>query len=154
MIRHGGVRLPPASTYTEELGERICEAFESSPLSLRQTFEARDDLPTLTTVYRWEQQIPAFGERLARARRIRAHVLAESVLEIADHTERDTLVKTDRNGDEYEVANHEWINRSRLRVESRRWFAQKLNPSTYGERIEQGGSVEVVHRIHVGPKPE
>lgn len=140
--------------YSEELAEAACTLYAEATGDLREAFKARDDLPDLTTVYRWEQAHPDFRDRLTRARQMRAHMLAESILDIADETAFDTITKTGRDGSEYEVANHEWINRSRLRVESRRWMAQKLNPSTYGDRIQQDGTLEVVHRIHLGPKPE
>jgi hypothetical protein len=45
-------------------------------------------------------------------------------------------------------------NSRRVRVDARKWSASKLMPKKYGDRIEQTGSVEVVHHIHIGPKPE
>lgn len=141
------------STYNEEMAERVLEAFATSRGSLHSAFDSRDDLPDLSTVYRWEEARPEFRERLNRAREKRAHVLAETCIEIADATEHDTLVKTGRDGTEYEVPNHEWINRSRLRFEARRWMAKTLNQRVYGEKSESSGTVEVIHRIHVGPRP-
>lgn len=136
------------------MAERVCEAFRSSPASLRETFNARDDLPDISAVYRWEEQYPEFHEQLQRARAARAHILAETALEIADATEFDTVTKQARNGEEFETPNHEWINRSRLRFEARRWLAKTMNQRAYGDRSEQTGSVEVRHVIHVGPPPK
>lgn len=142
------------SSYTTERGIEAANFYAEAPGDLREAFAARDDLPDLTTLYRWELDIPEFRDLLARARRTRAHHLAESLLGIADENMHDTIVKRGRDGEEIEVANHEWINRSRLRVETRKWLAQRLNPDAYGERTQQGGTVEVVHRIHMGKKPE
>ena len=33
------------------------------------------------------------------------------------------------------VANSEWINRSRLRVDTRKWLAGKLCPRLYGDNV-------------------
>lgn len=146
--------MPAPSSYNDDVGARVCDAFARSRQSLRATFAARDDLPDLSTVYDWERAHPAFAERLKRAREDRAHILADSALEIADASEHDTIVKTGRDGTEYESANHEWINRSRLRFESRKWLAKTLNQRVYGEKSESTGSVEVIHRIHIGMPPD
>lgn len=142
------------SDYTEELAEAAAQLYASATGDLREVFAARDDMPDLTTLYRWEDKHPGFRDRLTRARQMRAHLMALEALEIADANERDTITRTGRDGAEYEVADHEWINRSRLRVETRLRLAKALNQRVYGDKSEQSGSLEVVHRIHVGPKPE
>lgn len=123
------------------MAERVCEVFETAPGSLRAAFAGRDDLPDISQVYRWEQRHPEFRERLSRAREIRGHILAESGLEIADESEHDTITKTGRNGEQYDSPNSEWMARSRLRYEARKWHASKLNQRFYGEKqaIDLGG---------------
>jgi hypothetical protein len=63
------------------------------------------------------------------------------MLDIADDTSLDT--RKGKDGDEQ--PNTEWITRSRLRVETRKWMAGKLRPKVYGDKIdvEHGGSVSV-----------
>lgn len=150
----GESALGRPSTYSTELAERVCDVFESEVGQLRAAFAAREDLPTISTVYRWEEAYPEFRERLTRARKIRAHLMADEAIDIADHTADDTITRTGRDGSEYEVADHEWINRSRLRVETRLRIAKAMNQSVYGDKTQQSGTVEVVYRIHRGPKPE
>ena len=36
-----------------------------------------------------------------------------------------------------EVADNEWINRSRLRVDTRKWLMGKLAPKKYGDKVQQ-----------------
>lgn len=150
----GESALGRPSTYSDELGERVCDVFESEVGQLRAAFAAREDLPTISTVYRWEEAYPQFRERLARARKIRAHLMADEAIDIADHNANDTITKTARDGSEYEVADHEWINRSRLRVETRLRLAKALNQGVYGDKMQQSGELEIRYRIHRGPKPE
>lgn len=133
--------------------ERVCEAYAAATGTLREVFSSRDDLPDLSTIYQWEQDIPGFSERLNRARQIRAHHMAQEAIEIADGTAYDTITATARDGTEYTKPDHEWINRSRLRVETRLRLAKALNQRTYGDKSEQSGSLEIVYRIHVGSKP-
>ena len=122
------------SDYTPELAEQCAQVYEAASISLIAAFNARDDLPCFNTVLRWEEQHEDFRERLNRARKKRSRALAESALDIADFTADDTVIRTGRDGQEYEQPNHEWINRSRLRFEARRWAARTLDPQTYGER--------------------
>jgi hypothetical protein len=80
--------------------------------------------------------------------------LIEAAMEVADHGEGDTITAIARDGSEYQKPDHEWINRSRLRVETKLRVAKAFNPGLYGDKTQQTGSVEVIHRIHLGPKPE
>lgn len=129
------------SKYTPEMVERVCEVIETTSGSLEDAFNARDDLPTYRTVLNWERDHAEFLPRLSRAREIRAHVMVENALAIADESEHDTITKTGRNGEEYESPNSEWMARSRLRYESRKWHASKLNARVYGDKaaLDIGG---------------
>lgn len=73
-----------------------------------------------------------FSKMYARAKEIRAHVLAEEILSIADDSSGDYTV----NDKGEEVADHENIQRSRLRVDTRKWIASKMLPKTYGEKVD------------------
>ena len=129
------------SKYTPEMVERVCEVIETTSGSLEDAFYDRDDLPAYRTVLNWERDHAEFVPRLSRAREIRAHVMVENALAIADESDRDTITKTGRNGEEYDSPNGEWMARSRLRYESRKWHASKLNQRVYGDKqaIDLGG---------------
>lgn len=57
---------------------------------------------------------------------------AEDIVHIADETKHDTVMT-----DTGEHADNEWINRSKLRVDTRKWLLSKLMPKKYGEKVEQ-----------------
>lgn len=76
-----------------------------------------------------------FAPLYARAKMVQADFMVEELVEIADDTSRDTLIRTNKDGEEYEVCNTEWLNRSRLRVDTRKWIAAKLAPKVYSERV-------------------
>jgi hypothetical protein len=73
-----------------------------------------------------------------------AHTLVSQILEIADDARNDWV---ERNGER--VTDNETVQRSRLRVESRKWAAAKLLPKVYGDRLQQevsgpgGGPMQV-----------
>lgn len=91
-------------------------------------------MPTKTTVYRWLASNPTFRDLYARAKEEQAESLADEIVSIADDETDDPQSR-------------------RVRVDARKWVAARLLPRKYGDRIEQAGSVEVVHRIHIGPRP-
>ena len=74
------------------------------------------------------------AERYARACEIRAEILESEMLDIADDTSRDKKL-IDKGDIEVEVTDQEAIQRSRLRVETRKWLMGKLKPKKYGEKI-------------------
>lgn len=129
--------------YTKELGELCAQLVECTPGPIIPAFNARDDLPHAVTVWRWEQRDQEFRNRMDLAREIRAHLMVDEAIAIADESEHDTIVKTNRQGDEFESPNSEWMNRSRLRVDIRKWHASKMNQRVYGDhsKIDLGGQV-------------
>lgn len=122
------------TTYTPEIAENICELIASGN-SLRTICADHDDMPALSTVFLWLSKFPNFSEQYARARETWAEAELENIFDIADDTSRDTMTRKDRNGNEYEVADNEWIARSKLRVDTRRWALSKLAPKKYGDKI-------------------
>ena len=53
----------------------------------------------------------------------------EDIIDIADDSSQDRIV----NEDGKEVMNSEFVQRSRLRVDARKWALSKLNPKKYGD---------------------
>jgi hypothetical protein len=67
----------------------------------------------------------------ARARDERADRIFEEILEIADESNKDTLI-TD-NGI---TINSEFVQRSRLRIDARKWYLSKMLPKKFGDKVE------------------
>ena len=120
--------------YTEELGTEICEAIAQSSEGLKSLIRQNPHWPRYATVRKWIRINSAFADLYARAKLDQADLLVEEILEISDDKSRDNIVKINSEGEEYEVCNSEWVNRSRLRVDTRKWLASKLAPKLYGER--------------------
>lgn len=71
----------------------------------------------------------------ARARMLLTESLVDEIIEISDDKSRD-FVQTD---DGLKV-DHDHINRSKLRVDSRKWLASKIAPKLYGDRVALTGA--------------
>lgn len=118
------------SVHTEKLAAKICARLAAGE-TLRSV--CRDEgMPSEVTVRRWALGDHAgFSAQYARAREIGYHGMADELVEIADEVTFDTIRGT---GDEPDKANHEWITRSRLRVDTRKWLLSKALPKIYGDK--------------------
>ncbi len=74
-------------------------------------------MPGITTVFKWEAEIPEFAKLSARAREHGTHVLADQCLEIADDPSLDPADK-------------------RVRIDTRIRLIGKWNAKRYGDKIE------------------
>jgi hypothetical protein len=72
-----------------------------------------------------------FRDRYARAREEQADKLFREIIEIADDASGDYVTTSDGK----RIVDHENIQRSRLRVDARKWAAARLAPKKYGDRI-------------------
>lgn len=130
------------SSYSDETADEICRRIAEGQ-GLREIGRA-EGMPSKTTVMRWladetREGWARFRDRYAQARMEQADHYAEEILEIADDATNDWMER--RQGEEtVEVVNHEHIQRSRLRVDSRKWLMSKLAPKKYGEKLEVGGT--------------
>lgn len=119
--------------YTQEVADRLCAEL-SEGKSLRTICRA-DDFPAVRTVFYWLRTHEEFLHQYTRAKEESADALIEEMLEIADDGTNDLMTITKGNA-EYEIENKEVTNRSRLRVDTRKWIASKLKPKKYGEKVD------------------
>lgn len=125
------------SSYTQELADRLCEQLAHGR-SLRSVCKA-DDMPDAATVFRWLRTNDQFCEQYTRAKAEAADAMVDEMLDIADDAVNDWMAANDPENPGYRL-NGEAINRSRLRVDTRKWIAAKLKPKKYGEKVAVGGA--------------
>ncbi|MGE4118960.1 MAG: hypothetical protein AB7F29_13890 [Candidatus Nitrosocosmicus sp.] len=119
--------------YTKEMGDRICELVSTHPYGLRKICRLYPELPDQVTINRWRLRLQSFRIQYAQAKLDQAELLAEECMEIADDDMLDTKIDPETG---YETCNTEFIARSRLRVDTRKWLASKLLPKQYGNLKE------------------
>lgn len=110
------------SGFTQAIADKICERIAAGE-SLRAI--CRDqNMPGLTSVWKWLGKHEDFGKQYARAREEQAETLADEIVAIADNGD---LTSDDR----------------RIRVDARKWVASKLKPKQYGDRVDVNAQVTV-----------
>lgn len=126
------------------LCERISTSNRSIPSLLAQGFQG-NTLPTYTAIKEWLAEDAELAAQYARAKEAQAEFLGEELLEIADDGANDWMLSNAPNNPGW-VANGEHLQRSRLRVDTRKWLMSKLLPKKYGERqeVEHKGAFTVV----------
>jgi hypothetical protein len=107
-----------------ELAIAICtRVAEGKPLT-RVCRQA--GMPGLTAVYAWLAKHVEFAQLMRQARADAGHTFAAQVLEIADEVCDDGVA----------------VQRNRLRVDSRKWVAARMN-AAYADRIAIGGATDL-----------
>lgn len=127
------------TTFTQEFSDQICAELAMGK-SMR-TICCADDMPAMSTVFKWLRERPEFSEQYARAKAEAADALVEEILDIADDATNDWMEVHDKDGNAtgYKL-NGEHVQRSRLRIDARKWVAAKLKPKKYGERPDLDNS--------------
>jgi hypothetical protein len=121
--------------YTREIADEICKLM-SEGATLNQICR-RPGMPSRPTVLNWAlEDRDGFSDRYARARDHLIDHWADEAMDIADDSSNDFIEREQQNGDSKVVANREAIERSRLRVDTRKWMLTKLKPQRYGDKVD------------------
>ena len=126
--------------YTPALGAKICRAIATSADSIKKICSRNPDFPVREVIWGWRIDHPDFANMYNEARRAQADLLAEEINEIADDDSQDVVM-----GEHGEKQNTEYIARSRLRVDARKWIACKLLPKVYGDKTITEGTLHITH---------
>jgi len=87
----------------------------------------RKEFPSTATFYQWLEADEDKAKRYVRACEIRADVIFEDIIDIADHSNEDHTPFTGANV----------VQRDRLKIDARKWIVAKLHPKKYSDRVYQ-----------------
>jgi len=111
----------------DRLIDELCQRL-SQGVSMRSVCRD-DDMPCMATIWRWLRENDNFAKRYTAAKQESADAMIEDILAISDQDDDE-----------------ESTNRSRLRVDTRKWIAAKLRPEKYSEKLDltpSGGTVKI-----------
>ena len=122
--------------YTEAIIDEICKRMALGE-SVRQICRS-DHMPERQTVYGWllDPRYEDFMKRYEQARILQADAIHDELFDIADDGSNDWIEREIGEGRTITVPDHEYINRSRLRVDTRKWIIARMNPKKYGEKLD------------------
>ncbi len=123
-------KKPRIPFFKQETADLICERIACGE-SLRAIL--RDvNMPSMSTVLKWLDTMPAFVLQYARAREIQADTMADEIHEIADNP----LIgqeKTFKSDGGIETKESDMLQHRRLQIDARKWLMGKMKPKKYGE---------------------
>lgn len=135
-------------TFSPDLALKICERLGNGE-SLRAICR-EEGMPAHSTVLLWViENHSGFADQYARARDFGLQILEDDLLEISDDGRNDWMMDKDPDNPGY-ILNGEHVQRSRLRVDTRKWMLSKLAPKKYGDRtkIEHSGNIGLEALVH------
>lgn len=113
------------SEFNQDIADAICDRLAEGE-SLRRIC-ASDGFPVQSTVFKWLRVFADFEQQYVRAREAQADTMADEILDIADDL-------TGEGGED--------VQRSKLRVDARKWLASKMQPKKYGDKTLIGSDPE------------
>lgn len=120
----------------DKVMDYVCGEIANSSYSLELILSsAPEDMPVRRAVVGWIMEDDEIELKYTRAKEQQADYMAEEIIEISDDATNDYTAKQAKDGGEYVDFDHEHVNRSKLRCENRKWYAGKLRPKRYGDKV-------------------
>lgn len=92
-------------------------------------------MPAKSTVLNWALYDTGFRNQYVRARAMQAETFADELNELADDGRNDWMERVNDEGEVVGwVVNGEHIRRSKLRLDTRKWIAERILARKYGRK--------------------
>lgn len=130
--------------YSQQEKDKIFETVFTEIINGRAVRNILKDegMPNATTFFQWLSEDEEKNKQYARACELRAEAIFDEILEIADDKSQDEL-----HTENAIIQNSEFIQRSRVRIDARKWVASKLNPKKFGDKIQTEHSGEITTNV-------
>jgi hypothetical protein len=123
------------SSYTKAIADEICERLAHGE-SLNSICKS-DHMPSKPTVLRWViDNVQGFHDPYARAREVQLDGVADEILDLTDDSRNDWMQREGKDGEVQVVLDREHLDRTKLRVDTRKWLLTKLKPHRYGDKVD------------------
>ncbi len=139
----------PKGKKSPELIQKILHEFEKSSSISTQSACKLHKLSSREW-WDWCDKDAELAQKYARAKERQAEMMAQEIITIADDTSEDEIFSEadDKSGKSAKRwQNSEFINRSRLRVDARKWVAAHLLPKKYGDKVSMDIKVRSIEDV-------
>lgn len=93
-------------------------------------------MPDSNTFYKWIKEDEDKNEQYARACEERQDLIFEEMFDIADDGTNDWMEKKKQGEVIGWELNGEHVQRSKVRIDMRKWALSKMNPKKYGDKLQ------------------
>lgn len=115
--------------YSKEMAEEIFNAIAFGTKSIEKLCKENKHWPNVSTILSWRKSNKDFFNLYTTAKQYQIEALIDEILHIADDRSNDQFV----NEHGKMVFDVEHIQRSKVRIDTRKWLAAKLCPRLYGD---------------------
>lgn len=132
--------------FTDDIFATICERMTEGE-GLREI--CRDpEMPNRQTFLRWVERDTGRQTQYQQAREALMDWYAEEILTIAWDSSKDTVPAIDNKPAR---CDHEWVARSRLKVDTLKFLMSKLHPKRYGDKLPETeeGKIAEAKRLEI-----
>ena len=136
----------PRIAWTDELEDAICSAISVTPKGLEHICRKNPGFPCADEIYERRNASSTFAEKYLRAKASQCMVLADQIIDIADDNSHDVI-----DTDDGQEINREVFERTKIRIDARKWLAGKLAPKIFGDKLEHTGELGI--RTVIVPQP-
>jgi len=127
------------TNFNKDMADTIC-AMIAEGASVREIGRT-EGMPAARTVFQWLAAHDEFAQQYARAKEAGLEAMADEIMDIADNSQNDWMERNDPDNAGFNAMG-EHIQRSRLRIDSRKWLLSKLASKKYGDKLAIGGDQE------------
>jgi hypothetical protein len=134
------------STFTQPVADAICARIAiGEPV---RHICLTEGMPEERTFYRWLLKSEEFRQQYAHAKEAQAERFAEELIEIADDATNDWMERLDKDARPVGwMLNADHVQRSRLRVDARKWLMGKMKPKKYGDSTTLKGDEDAPNPV-------
>lgn len=129
--------------------EAACKVMATKPvglkLALAEGYQGHP-LPEEPDVRAWMRDDPELREIFVKAKQYQTWVLADEIIDIAYDTSKDWIEESDWRGEKTKKkADHDHINRARLKIDTLKWIMARMKPDRWGDKVqtEHSGSIGI-----------
>ena len=116
--------------------QRISTSSKSVSTILKDGYDGLN-LPVTSVVMLWLINDKVLSEQYARAKEAQTEYMADEMMDIADDARNDYMTNHKDGG---YLLNGENVQRTKLRLETRKWLMGKLKPKKYGDKVSLTGA--------------
>jgi hypothetical protein len=118
--------------FIQDIFDEVCDRMAGGQ-GLRKICDD-PDMPSRQTFLRWIEKDTGRQNKYQQAREALMDWYAEEILEIAWDSSKDTIPA---DGKKPARCDNEWVNRSRLKVDTLKFLMSKLHPKRYGDKLPE-----------------
>lgn len=121
--------------FTKELGDKLCEEL-SLGKSMRKICED-EDMPCLSSVFKWIRENPEFSQQYALAKEASADADNEVLEDIGDKAIEEAKAVDPKSSSAV-------VQAYKLKADNLKWFMSKKKPKKYGDKVDVTSGGEVI----------